>query len=811
LYTLRKQLFMTSFTKTGYRPLSVGIALFLTTTVLAFATGPTVDKTVGASIQVSYNSSNVSSCNSIQAPFGYGNFSPVGNTSGSYNPGPATGSGVQTFTWSCTGNDGNNYPDSASLNVTGGAVTCTTPWGATANQGDFVTAYQSTTGNPDCDSQQTMQCVNHNGVGEFFDGFSTYGFTFTNQTCTPQTVGCMDTNAYDYNPSATAHDQTQCHYDCPTTGWSNCSLTGTVNGVGGGASCANGWGGTCSATCSNGTWTGLVDNCVPNPCSDTPVSWGSCTGNTGAASDGQQVSVSNTNGGFTGSATYQCSNGAFQYISGSCTGGSGTCPTITEPYLTNPYFCSQGSANSPSGDSWNWYWNCDTASCSAQKYGCIMVGNTAYNPSGPPNNYGCPPTCVAGFHWDWPSTSCLRDPQCEATHYNCTYGSASNQTSLGGGSYTWDCTYNSVTVSCSESGGPSSCTLPWGGTIANGASVTAYQASTGNPCITQTRTCTNGVLSGSYTYQTCTNSDVLGCTDPNATNYNPSATLNDGSCTYPAISGCTNPSASNYNPLATIDDGSCIVNGSIWGCTDPSASNYNPSAVFDDGSCVYYVLGCTDPNALNYNPSANVPDGSCLYSNSKPDLTAGSISPTTAVAGTVTTFSSTITNSGATSTGASFYNFIQVATASNGGGTITDLTSVQMGVLLGHASNSTSQSYTFPAAGTYSMRACADKSNRNNLGTITESDENNNCGTWTNITVSPAASASITSNSCTISNNNSSCSATVSWTSSNTLAPRSMQQNGVEFSTSANNAGGTSRTLQYGTTTFAFYHTSTNS
>jgi hypothetical protein len=52
------------------------------------------------------------------------------------------------------------------------------------------------------------------------------------------------------------------------------------------------------------------------------------------------------------------------------------------------------------------------------------------------------------------------------------------------------------------------CALPWGGTISNGQSVTAYSAATGpvgQACsiIAQTRTCTNGTLSGSYASQAC--------------------------------------------------------------------------------------------------------------------------------------------------------------------------------------------------------------------------------------------------------------------------------------------------------------------
>ena len=50
------------------------------------------------------------------------------------------------------------------------------------------------------------------------------------------------------------------------------------------------------------------------------------------------------------------------------------------------------------------------------------------------------------------------------------------------------------------------------------------------------------------------------------------------------------------------------------GCTDPNSCNYNPMATVDDGSCEYVsCLGCTDPGAVNYDPSATMDDGSCIY------------------------------------------------------------------------------------------------------------------------------------------------------------------------------------------------------
>ena len=78
----------------------------------------------------------------------------------------------------------------------------------------------------------------------------------------------------------------------------------------------------------------------------------------------------------------------------------------------------------------------------------------------------------------------------------------------------------------------------------------------------------------------------------------------------PAIPGCTDPTAFNYDPSATVDDGSCVA--VVNGCTDPTAFNYNAAANTDDGSCMSVVLGCTDPTATNYNASANTDDGSCI-------------------------------------------------------------------------------------------------------------------------------------------------------------------------------------------------------
>jgi hypothetical protein len=112
-----------------------------------------------------------------------------------------------------------------------------------------------------------------------------------------------------------------------------------------------------------------------------------------------------------------------------------------------------------------------------------------------------------------------------------------------------------------------------------------------------------------------------GCTFPAAANYDPQATIDDGSC---EIAGCMNPAAANYDSSATYDDGSCdyIIADDAEGCTNPEAVNYSETATIDDGSCTFDVYGCTNPSSPNYNENATVDDGSCgncLWSPYVPD------------------------------------------------------------------------------------------------------------------------------------------------------------------------------------------------
>jgi hypothetical protein len=131
---------------------------------------------------------------------------------------------------------------------------------------------------------------------------------------------------------------------------------------------------------------------------------------------------------------------------------------------------------------------------------------------------------------------------------------------------------------------------------------------------------------------------IEGCTNLVSCNYNPLATVNDGSCESVSCAGCLNVTACNYDSTATISDASsCTFPEDLWGapwydclgnclsdvdddgicdeeevdgCVYEDACNYNPDATEDDNSCEYTsCAGCMDEMACNYDSTATIDDG----------------------------------------------------------------------------------------------------------------------------------------------------------------------------------------------------------
>ena len=95
--------------------------------------------------------------------------------------------------------------------------------------------------------------------------------------------------------------------------------------------------------------------------------------------------------------------------------------------------------------------------------------------------------------------------------------------------------------------------------------------------------------------------------------------LADGTLTVPAHS----VSVIELNaPVVQPPSNQSGENTTVLGCTDPDASNHDPTATEDDGSCTYPVepvLGCTDVNATNHNAAATEDDGTCQYATNPED------------------------------------------------------------------------------------------------------------------------------------------------------------------------------------------------
>jgi hypothetical protein len=149
---------------------------------------------------------------------------------------------------------------------------------------------------------------------------------------------------------------------------------------------------------------------------------------------------------------------------------------------------------------------------------------------------------------------------------------------------------------------------------------------------------------------------IPGCTNSSMTNWNPAATLEDGSCFHSSVTedcfshpnhmlysdvdvagntlkrcfilGCTDASTPAYQPEATVDDGSCLG----ISCPHPLAVNFDvsagetvdPASVYterdSDGNMICWIPGCTNKDALNYDEVATFDDGSC-------DLGIGCMNP----------------------------------------------------------------------------------------------------------------------------------------------------------------------------------------
>jgi len=268
--------------------------------------------------------------------------------------------------------------------------------------------------------------------------------------------------------------------------------------------------------------------------------------------------------------------------------------------------------------------------------GCTDLGACNYNPDA---------DCLGNAVCDYGETECT--DACNAI-FGCIDATANNfdaDANCDDGSCTFDsgcidptaCNFDSTAVvddgSCTnEDPGTGNTDICAGDTEIWNAVTCTYDVDE-----TQVLGCTDATANNYNADANCDDESCMfdvGCIDPTACNFDAMATVDDGSCEFTSCLGCVDPTACNFDTTATIDDGTCILPD---GCTDQAACNYDPEATCDDGSCdlgngdcpdpCNVVLGCTSATACNFDAAANCDDDSCDEPNGCTDLMADNYDP----------------------------------------------------------------------------------------------------------------------------------------------------------------------------------------
>jgi hypothetical protein len=445
----------------------------------------------------------------------------------------------------------------------------------------------------------------------------------------PRIMGCTDPGARNYSASAT-HDDGSCAYNrdpvatiaCPATAGVNQTFTCTAGGSDpDGDPLTTNWPGW-SRTYSYAN-TGTYQICVTV-----------YDGQGGSATACTNITI----------GVLGCTNPAAANYSPSATLDDGSCLTNQPPSITltcpdesppNTSFTCSVSGSDPDGDPITYTW---------------AAGGTGSSRSFSFPTTGVQTICVTASDGQGGNTEACRNVNIVV--YGCTNPSSPNynpSANVDNGS----CTVNSppaASITCpAQAGTNTTFTCYAGGTDPDGDQLGFTWAAGGTgptrnfsyPTVGNQTICVTAADGRDGTNEACTTVyiGILGCTDPAATNYNSSATINDGSCTTntnrsPTLNiSCPSNAARNATFTCTASgndpDGDPISYSWTGGGSGTSRS-YSFSTTGTQTICVtgsdgrggsntscttvtIVVYGCTDPSASNYNSSATVDDGLCTY------------------------------------------------------------------------------------------------------------------------------------------------------------------------------------------------------
>ena len=401
-----------------------------------------------------------------------------------------------------------------------------------------------------------------------------------------------------------------------------------------------------TADCTGGsTWDGST--CVANPCSSLPTqTWlTNCSATVPGVLSSHQSMVNNAaNNGYTGSATWTCTSGVFSgptntsctaiAVSGSVSPGptvnQGQNATLTWSttgnecavyngtsgivmYGTTSNMLSQVLTGYP-GDlpllpgPYLYRVSCDDSANAARGTWVAPVTVTVVafphtiTASAGPNGTVVPTTpgsCVSS-----PCTVSYSGTQAFSITPSSGYAISGlvvdTQPATAASTFTFSNVITDHSIAATFAS--TACTLPWGGTLPSGQFTTAYNLSGATSpttlCASETRTCTNGSLSGSYINQTCVQSYTISASAGANGSITPSGAV---------VVSSGNPKSFTMTPSAGYQVSSVTVDGSSVGAPttytfNSVTANHTIVAAFSLAPC---GNGATNPPTCSVCPTNN--------------------------------------------------------------------------------------------------------------------------------------------------------------------------------------------------------------
>jgi len=359
--------------------------------------------------------------------------------------------------------------------------------------------------------------------------------TYSDGSCPPVVPGCTDSAASNYRPAANSDDGSECRYvGCLVSSASNFDSRAIIPGE-----------------CIMPVF-GCTDSAAINYYFDATVEDGTCffAGCTDSRLSNYDVSA-NVDDGSCGPAFFGCTEvGALNY---------------NAVYNANNGLCSFGGCTISSDENFDptatfYDGTCNEAGRRKLRsrrtladVGCMDPSSTTYVSIATTNNQSL----------------------CSYPILGCTDSRARN-----------------YLVSAKSDRIPSECTYDVGGctipayTLNYDSSATVLSECTFERPGCTISTAANYLPSANVPYdESCLQPFVLGCADPTALDYSSTATISTA-CTYNIV-GCTDSSSSTYTSDATESNPDLCV-AFVLGCMLPQAVNYVPTATRDDGSCTLF-------------------------------------------------------------------------------------------------------------------------------------------------------------------------------------------------------------------------------